>query len=267
MSQETTPVRKCTCWLGTDATFGSSEARRKCAVHGDTLAGETTPAPDVGRLIERSGSLRKVITHAIDVLYRMPDQVYVQLTETTAQTIREHIEKQVDALAVLQDRETDAAELKRRLNLALGALDEANASITRHGQRAEQAEADLARVTSDRDAKTKRMWELGHELEKAEAEVVSLRQERNEFQRLEREALQLASNAQQERCELVTEVEALRQAAEAAEASLVALREKVERLTAEHARIDERLTPYLQQRDGSYVLMPKAVLMEVLRHV
>lgn len=25
----------CTCWLGTDATFGSSEARMRCAVHGD----------------------------------------------------------------------------------------------------------------------------------------------------------------------------------------------------------------------------------------
>jgi hypothetical protein len=30
--------RKCTCWLGTTSTFGSSEARMKCAVHGDNIA-------------------------------------------------------------------------------------------------------------------------------------------------------------------------------------------------------------------------------------
>jgi len=36
--------RKCTCWLETTSTFGSSEARMKCAVHGDNIAA-SPPAP------------------------------------------------------------------------------------------------------------------------------------------------------------------------------------------------------------------------------
>jgi hypothetical protein len=36
-------AEKCTCWLGTDSTLGSSDQRQACAVHGDPPA----PRPDV----------------------------------------------------------------------------------------------------------------------------------------------------------------------------------------------------------------------------
>jgi hypothetical protein len=60
---------------------------------------------DIPALIERLQALQRVLTNAIDILWRNhPNQVYVQLTETTAQTLREEIGKSVDALTALSAR-------------------------------------------------------------------------------------------------------------------------------------------------------------------
>lgn len=81
---------------------------------------ESTPH-ETTDLIAQLETMPRVLTNAINNLYRMPGQVYVQLTETTAQTMRDLFEQAAAALRPRQAREGEkliqhSIELKAALD-------------------------------------------------------------------------------------------------------------------------------------------------------
>ncbi len=58
---------KCTCWFGTDSTFGDSDQRMKCAVHGES-AQVIDPAEHAAHtLVDALGTLDQEIAKVLDL--------------------------------------------------------------------------------------------------------------------------------------------------------------------------------------------------------
>lgn len=83
------------------------------------------------------------------------------------------VERKICTKKIEQARDTLRLAIREVLaerDSCAGQIAEAVDQRDRQARRAEKAENELKRVTADRDAKTTRMWELGREAEKAEAE-------------------------------------------------------------------------------------------------
>ncbi len=57
----------CTCWLGTDSTFGDSDQRMKCAVHGDSAQAIDPAEHAAHALVDALGTLDQEIAKVLDL--------------------------------------------------------------------------------------------------------------------------------------------------------------------------------------------------------